>query len=91
MAIFVIFRVSNVAAMEVAMARAFPGNHLRVDSAEWVVSAVGTPKDVSDKLGVTPGTETGTAMIFSMGSYYGRATTEIWDWIKAKAETPSVT
>lgn len=59
--------------------------------AEWVVSAVGTPKDVSDKLGVTPGTETGTAMIFSMGSYYGRATTEIWDWIKAKAETPSVT
>ncbi|SFN80987.1 hypothetical protein SAMN05216573_12262 [Bradyrhizobium sp. Rc3b] len=27
-------------------------------------------------------------MIFSMANYYGRATTEIWDWIKAKAEMP---
>ena len=71
------------------MVRAFPDNHLKVDTAEWVVSAIGTPKDVSDKLGVTPGSDTGTAMIFSMGSYYGRATTEIWDWIKAKAEAPS--
>ena len=89
MAIFVIFRVSSPPLMEAAMQRAFPGNHLKSDTAEWIVSAIGTPKDVSDKLGVTPGADTGTAMIFSMGSYYGRATTEIWDWIKAKAEAPS--
>jgi hypothetical protein len=54
-----------------------------------LISAIGTAKDISDKLGVTPGNDAGAAIIFSMGNYYGRATTEIWDWIKVKAETPS--
>lgn len=86
MPIFVVFRVSDVQKMESALRSAFPDDHLKVASGQWLVSANGTAKDVSDRLKVTPGQDTGPAIIFSMANYYGRATTEIWDWIKTKAE-----
>lgn len=92
MTIFVVFRVSDPEKMKTAMQSAFPNNHLQVDTDEWIVSATGTAKDISEKLGVTKGensTVVGPAMIFSMANYYGRATTEIWDWIKSKLEAPS--
>jgi hypothetical protein len=89
MTIFVVFRVLDPAKMEAALNRLFPNDHLKVDDDEWLVSAVGTAKEISDKLGVTPGNDIGGAMIFSMANYFGRATTEIWDWIKAKAEAPN--
>jgi hypothetical protein len=88
MTIFVIFRVVDPPKMEAAIQRAFPNNHFKLDADEWLVSAIGTAKDVSDQLGVTPRDDTGPAMIFSMANYYGRASTEIWDWIKAKSERP---
>jgi hypothetical protein len=88
MAIFAIFRVSNPPMMESALQRVFPKDHLKVATDEWLVSAIGTAKEVSDKIGITPGPDLGSAMVFSMANYYGRATTEIWDWIKAKSEAP---
>ncbi len=75
--------------MESAIRRVFPSDHLKVTDNEWLISAIGTSKDISDKLGVTPGNETGPAIVFSMANYYGRAMMEVWDWIKAKAEKPS--
>jgi hypothetical protein len=88
MAIFAVFRVADPLKMNAAMHSAFPENHVQVGPGEWLVSASGTAKDISDKLGVTGETTTGAAIIFSMANYYGRATTEIWDWIKSKAESP---
>jgi hypothetical protein len=52
---------------------------------EWIVSFKGTAKEVSDKLGVSNG-KSGGAIIFGMAQYFGRAPTNIWDWIIAKAE-----
>jgi len=75
--------------MEAAVRRVFPSDHFKVADDQWLISAIGTAKDISDKLGVTPGNETGPAIVFSMANYYGRATTEVWDWIKVKAEQPS--
>lgn len=86
MAIFVIFRVADPIRMGLAVQREFPNDHLKVKPDEWLVSAIGTAKDVSDRLQVTPENVSGAAMIFSMANYYGRAATEIWDWIKTKAE-----
>lgn len=86
MTIFAIFRVSHPDKMRDALARVFPNNHLQVKDDEWLLSASGTARDVSDKLGVTPGNDTGGAIIFSMANYYGRSDTQIWEWIKAKAE-----
>ena len=85
MAIFVIFRVSNQVQLERALSEAFPGNHLKVEDGQYLVSSPGIAKDVSDRLGITDG-KTGVAMVFSMANYFGRAPTDIWDWIKAKAE-----
>ncbi len=86
MAIFVVFRVHNQPNMAAALLRVFPQDHMKIETGEWLVASPGTAKDVSDRLGVSEG-DTGPAMIFKMSNYYGRASTDIWDWIKAKAET----
>ena len=88
MTIFVIFRVHNAARMEAALATTFPDNHLKVAPNEWIVSATGTASEISAKIGI-PQTPELTAMVFSMANYHGRASTEIWEWIKTKAEQPS--
>ena len=88
MPVFAIFRVAQPAKMEAALATHFPENHLKVGDGEWLVAGHGTAKDISDKLQIT-GTDskTGAAIVISIANYYGRATSEIWDWVKSKAET----
>jgi hypothetical protein len=93
MTIFAVFRVSNPAKMETAIRSAYPNDHLKIDTDEWLVSDKGTAVEVSHKLGITSPTDASTvngpAIVFSMANYYGRASTEIWDWIKTKLEAPS--
>jgi len=88
MSVFVVFRVQDPTKIAAAIAREYPNDHLPVGHNEWLISATSTAVDVATKLGVSKG-ESGAAMIFAMSSYYGRATTAIWDWIKAKAEQPN--
>jgi hypothetical protein len=85
MSIFVVFRVSNPDKMQAALEAAVPNDFLDAGHNEWLVSFKGTTKDLSDKLGVSDGSN-GAAIIFGMAGYFGRAPTNIWDWIKAKAE-----
>lgn len=86
MAIFVVCRVSNGPAVEGALKAAFPDDHLKIADKEWLISSSATPKDVSDRLGISDG-KNGSGIVFTTGGYFGRATTEVWDWIKAKAES----
>jgi hypothetical protein len=86
MPIFVIFRVSDPQMMKAAIEAEFPQDSLAISANEWLVSFRGTAVGLSDKLGVSDG-RNGVAIIFGMSSYFGRATTDIWDWIKAKAES----
>jgi hypothetical protein len=88
MTIFAVFRVIDPAKMQSALQNAFPNDHLKIADDEWLVSAVGTARDISERLLVTPPGDTGPAIIFSMANYFGRAPTEVWDWIKTKAEHP---
>jgi hypothetical protein len=85
MSIFVIFRVSEVEKMKSALAENFPDDHLEVDVGQFLVSSNLSAEAVSEKLKISGGIN-GNAIVFAMGSYYGRASTNIWDWIKAKAE-----
>jgi hypothetical protein len=90
MAIFVVFRITNPEKIETSIKRAYPNDHFDLGSGQWLVSATGTAKEVSEKIGITKGDaggDAGSAIVFSMGSYFGRATSDIWEWIKAKAET----
>ncbi|WFR98722.1 hypothetical protein [Rhizobium tumorigenes] len=85
MSIFVIFKVSHQDKLQEALERVFPEDHLRVDATEWLVSAKMTSKEVCDHLGISDGSTT-SAVVFKMESYFGRAATSIWDWIKTKSE-----
>ena len=67
----------------------FPEDHIVVRPGQWLIVSTGTAKGLSDKLGVTPGTAVGPAAIFATAGYYGRAGTQIWEWIVAKMGKPS--
>lgn len=74
-----------------AVAKAYPDASKKLSNHNWLVAAKESAQDVSANLGITvkndrgPG-PTGTAMVLEVASYYGRATTDIWDWVKAKWE-----
>lgn len=87
MTLFVVFRVKASACMRAAIARVYPDDNLDLGNNEWLISAEGTPKSVSDSLGITSKPDTiGAAIIFSVGDYFGRASPDIWEWIKSKSD-----
>ena len=85
MSIFVLFRVTDVEKVKSALVTKFPDDYLEVEAGQFLISSNLSAESVSEKLKITDGTN-GNAIVFAMGSYYGRASTNIWDWIKAKAE-----
>lgn len=56
--------------------------HYSLPNGEYLVSFSGTSRELSDALEVTEG-KNGTAVIVSVGSYYGRATNDVWEWMSA--------
>ena len=60
-------------------------SHLKVRDGFWFVEAKATAQALSTELGVSSG-ETGTAIIIKVASYYGRADTNIWDWVQTHWE-----
>ena len=59
--------------------------YLKIREGIWLIEAKTTAQDVSEQLGSSSG-ETGTAIILKVSSYYGRAETDVWDWIQAHWE-----
>ncbi|MGO7157154.1 hypothetical protein [Rhizobium leguminosarum] len=85
MSIFVVFRVTKPQILAPIVEAEFPGNFLKVDEDEWLISAQLTAQEVSERLKI-PGGENGSAIIFKMSNYFGRAPSDVWDWIKTKSE-----
>ena len=53
---------------------------------QWLIAAEGTAREVSDKLGIT-GVEPpliGSSVVFGISGYFGRASSEMWEWIATK-------
>jgi hypothetical protein len=72
----------------------YPDDWLSLSDTQFLVSSSGTVMDVSTKIEVADPNNRqnpfiGSAVIFATSSYYGRAPTPVWDWIKAKLENPS--
>lgn len=88
MSIFVLFRVTKPEAVKAAVAAMFPHDHYQAADDEWVISANMTAKELSDALRITHG-ENGSGVVFKMSSYFGRAPSDLWDWIKTKSEGDS--
>jgi len=88
MAIFAIIAQpgTNSTKLPSAVADAFGAAHYPLENGVWLVSAAGTAKDVSDRLGISPAAENGTGVVVEVASYFGRANPAIWSWIKANWE-----
>lgn len=81
--IFAVFGTTTPPAVKTALDRVYPLDHIEVGPGQWLVIAEGTAKDVSDTLGITGGT-LGSAVVVSASGYFGRAPSNIWEWLAAK-------
>ena len=81
MALFAIMIASD-AQLAPALEAAYPQKYLQVGPGQWLVASSGTAIDVSTALGITGG-RNGGGVVVSVSGYYGRASTGIWEWIKA--------
>lgn len=53
---------------------------------EFLVNFTGTSKQLCDKIGITD-EKTGSAVVVAISSYYGRASTDIWEWMESNWES----
>jgi sarcosine oxidase gamma subunit len=81
--LFAIMAPSDDPKLEAAIQAKFPADQLKVGPGQWIIAATGTSKDISDQLGLTEG-DVGSAIIVSFSGYYGRASTNIWEWIASR-------
>lgn len=92
MTIFAVMLPTPSQPLTEAIKRLFPNDHLAISETQYLISAAGTALDLSAKLGVydpkDPAKTIGNAVIFATSSYFGRAPTTIWEWIKTKLESP---
>ena len=84
MAIFTIIKQPgpNAENLGPAIADTYPLHNYDLGGGAWLIAAVGTAKDVADRLQISEGTN-GSAVVLEAASYYGRANPAIWTWIKA--------
>jgi len=85
---FAILAQSNFEEIGRVIKEKYPEDHYPLLSGQWLLVAEGTAKSVSDSLGISDGT-TGTAVIVLFTSYFGRASTQVWEWLAAKMGTPA--
>ena len=87
MAIFAIISQDNPNSGKLpgAITTIYKDDCLEVGPGEWLIADTSTCVEVSNKLGITDGSN-GAAIILEVANYYGRANTNIWAWIKTKWE-----
>lgn len=86
---FVILGQTNHLQLGQVIAAKYPNDHLALNPGQWIVIASGTAKEISDHLGITDGS-TGDAVVVAGTSYYGRASSQIWEWMASRMGTQRV-
>ena len=94
MAIFAILMPQPQPVLVEAIKSAFPDDYLSLSDTQWLISTTGTVVDLTAKIGIYDAKEpnkspTGNAIVFAISSYFGRAPTSVWDWIRVKWEASS--
>ena len=87
MAIFAIMTPFEHAGLVAALDTFYPNKYLKVGPGQWIVASPGTAVDVSNMLEISDG-KNGLGLVVSISAYYGRATPNVWEWIKANWSTP---
>ena len=90
MTIFTILMPQPQPELAAEIMRQYPTDHFALNDTQWLVSSKQTVMEVSNSIGVSSLDQNfvpkGLAVIFATSSYYGRAPTTVWDWIKVKLE-----
>lgn len=87
MAVFAIIPTSaQNEVLESAINSKFGSKAYKLPMGQWLVSYSGTSKVLSDELGITEGKGEVSAIVVSISGYYGRAPTDVWEWIKLNWE-----
>ena len=91
MTIFAILMPAQQPELERAIETNFPKHHLKVTDTQWLVSSNSTAIDIVAQLGIYDARypekkSNGNAIVLATSSYYGRAPSSIWDWMKANLE-----
>ncbi len=73
------------------IAAKFPADYFQAspDGRVFFVSALGTAKDVSDRLGIGQPAGLKSVVVLAVSGYYGVAPMNTWEWIAAKISSPS--
>lgn len=87
MTIFIVTEGSPSKKLAGNIRSAYPNDFLEVSPGQWLISASGNAKTVSDSIGLVPGSGMAGTLVFATSSYYGLHNTSIWDWIKSKLES----
>jgi hypothetical protein len=87
MTIFAILTPSDNPQLEAALTVSFYTNFLKVGPGQYLVASKGTAVDVSNALGISDGTN-GNGIVLTTSSYYGRAGSNIWEWMSVKVSAP---
>lgn len=74
--------------LQAAIIANFPNDYILIRPGQWLIAAGGTAKEISDRLGITPAGASGSAVVVSISGYYGRAGTQIWEWVASKLGKP---
>jgi hypothetical protein len=83
----IITQPGSAASLEAAIDVAYPNAKYAIDGGHgWLISATGTPQEISNKLGITDGSN-GAAIVLEIAAYHGRANPNIWSWIKSNWNT----
>lgn len=83
MALFALLSPTENQLLANSLQIAFPSDHLKVGVGQWIVTARGTARELSDGLGISDG-KVGTVMVLMVGAYWGRASNEIWEWMASR-------
>ena len=86
MQVFVVFNVSRPVEVAGAINARFPNDHLPLEGGVWLVAGQSlTTRDVGDAIGISGG-QNGNEIINPMEAYWGRAPSDIWEWVGQKRE-----
>jgi hypothetical protein len=65
----------------------FPNDNFQITPTQWLISAKGTAKEISEKLGINDEKPVvGYAIILAIAGYWGRGSADLWEWMRVKTE-----
>lgn len=87
MAIFAVTAPASNDKIALVLANTFPDQFIKAFAGQWFVSAVGTAKEVYNKIeSNSPEKKTGTVVVVSVANYWGVASQEVWEWLQSRLE-----